>query len=180
MIICGRRFNIYLASALVMFVALGCQSLETKKKKEEAVFRAHIETNPDASDRVKAIPIYRAHPILVNIDSSPVLNETMIADAQVVDTIGGFSLSIQLDRKGTWLLEQLSNESRGKRLAIFCQFATPTGNGGTDGRWLAAPLLLKRISDGVIVFTPDATREEADQIALGLRNTAKHYENDQK
>jgi hypothetical protein len=31
----------------------------------------------------------------------------------------------------------------------------------------------KRISDGVLVFTPDASREEADRIVLGLNNVAK-------
>jgi hypothetical protein len=31
----------------------------------------------------------------------------------------------------------------------------------------------KRITDGVLVFTPDTTREEAENIALGLNNVAK-------
>ena len=39
--------------------------------------------------------------------------------------------------------------------------------------WLAAPMTNKRISDGVLVFTPDASREEADRIVLGLNNVAK-------
>ena len=42
-----------------------------------------------------------------------------------------------------------------------------------EGRWLAAPRINKRIADGVLVFTPDATREEAEQIALGLNNLAQ-------
>jgi hypothetical protein len=42
-----------------------------------------------------------------------------------------------------------------------------------DCRWLAAPVISHRIGDGVLVFTPDATREEAEEIALGLNNVAK-------
>ena len=41
------------------------------------------------------------------------------------------------------------------------------------GRWLAAPLVQTHITDGLLVFTPDATREEADQIAAGLNTVAK-------
>ena len=54
-------------------------------------------------------------------------------------------------------------------IAIFSQF----GEEMKDYRWLAAPVINRRISDGVLVFTPDATREEAEEIALGLNNVAK-------
>ena len=36
-----------------------------------------------------------------------------------------------------------------------------------------APAVSKRISDGLFVFTPDASREEADEIVMGLNNVAK-------
>ena len=34
------------------------------------------------------------------------------------------------------------------------------------------------MSDGLIQFTPDASREEADDIAIGLNNVAKKNEAD--
>jgi hypothetical protein len=40
----------------------------------------------------------------------------------------------------------------------------------TENRFLGAPLITKRITDGVFVFTPDATREEAERIVAGLNN----------
>lgn len=40
-------------------------------------------------------------------------------------------------------------------------------------RWLAAPLINAPISDGVLLFTPNTTRSEADAIALGLSNVVK-------
>ena len=70
---------------------------------------------------------------------------------------------------GTALLEQCTTRNRGRRIAIFSQF----GEKMKDYRWLAAPVISRRITDGVLVFTPDATREEAEEIAAGLNNVAK-------
>jgi len=67
------------------------------------------------------------------------------------------------------LLEQRSVDSRGQRFAIFCQF----GPDLKESRWLAAPIVARRITDGVLVFTPDATRAEAEEIVLGLNNIAR-------
>ena len=44
-----------------------------------------------------------------------------------------------------------------------------------NGRWLAAPLITHRIGDGVLAFTPDMSRAEADQFVLGLNNVAQFY-----
>jgi hypothetical protein len=83
----------------------------------------------------------------------------------VIEALGSFQIMVQFDRRGTWLLEQYTTAHRGRRIGIFSQFG--------DARWLAAPMMNKRISDGVLVFTPDASREEADRIVLGLNNVAK-------
>ena len=40
-------------------------------------------------------------------------------------------------------------------------------------RWLGAPRVTHRIKDGVLIFTPDTDREEAEQIVLGLNNLAE-------
>jgi len=47
-------------------------------------------------------------------------------------------------------------------------------------RWLAAPVISRRIPDGVLVFTPDASRAEADDIVLGLNNIAREVEKKNK
>ena len=43
----------------------------------------------------------------------------------------------------------------------------------SENRWLAAPMISRRISDGVLAFTPDCDHEEAAQLVLELNNTAK-------
>jgi preprotein translocase subunit SecD len=83
--------------------------------------------------------------------------------------LGGFDLRIQFNSQGTWMLQNYSASNNGKHYAIFSQF----GVDGKKARWLAAPVFNRLISDGVIQFTPDASREEAEEIARGLNNFAK-------
>jgi preprotein translocase subunit SecD len=155
------RFNSYLLLALVALCAVGCKSM---KKKDATTFRLHQEVNPDG-DRSSAVPVYRASPMYVNVENGPFITEGHIAKASVIEALGSFQIMVQFDRRGTWLLEQYTTAHRGRRIGIFSQFG--------DARWLAAPVMNKRIADGVLVFTPDASREEADRIVLGLNNVAK-------
>ena len=90
---------------------------------------------------------------------------------------GGFAIEIKFDENGTWLLEQYSAANPGRHFVIFGQWSEKLA----DGRWLAAPLITHRIGDGVLAFTPDCSREEADQLVLGLNNAAKEiHKNDAK
>jgi hypothetical protein len=57
----------------------------------------------------------------------------------------------------------------GRRLVIFSEF----GKKLSQNRWLAAPLIQRRIENGLLVFTPDATRAEAEEIAAGLNRVAE-------
>ena len=58
------------------------------------------------------------------------------------------------------LLEQYTTGSKGKHLAISAEFG--------QMRWIAAPVITQRIGDGLLVFTPDTSREEAARIVSGL------------
>jgi len=165
-----HRFNVYLALALAAAAFGGCRTAsERKDKKLLATLRLHVEASRDTTAFNEAVPVYREHPYMVNIEKIPFLNESNVSGAKVVDVVGGFALRIQFDHAGTALLEQYSASNRGKKIAVFCQF----GKKLKDVRWLAAPVISRRISDGVFVFTPDATREEAEEIAVGLNNVFK-------
>jgi preprotein translocase subunit SecD len=96
----------------------------------------------------------------------------------VDDPLGGFEFTIQFDRQGTRLLEQYSTASKGKRIAVFSYFGNPKEPGKGEVRWLAAPVVRERITDGIFTFTPDASREEAERIARGLNNVARVKEKD--
>ncbi len=177
MMIGWQRFNLYLMLVLGPGLICGCHTSESKRaesksKKIVALLHLHQENNPDASERTQQIAVYRDHPVTFTVDRAPFLTEGAIKEAKVIDTVGGFALSIQFDRQGSWLLEQYTSANRGRHIAVFSQFVNPNEEKINQGRWLAAPLIQNHITDGLFIFTPDASRQEAEQIALGLNHVA--------
>jgi hypothetical protein len=166
------RFNFYLGLLLAGALLGGCLGPESRKKRQPSTISVHLEVAPDGTNLNEPVPIYRAEPVMINVERTPFLTELNLSEAKVVDVMGGFAIRIQFDRQGTWLLEQRSVAYHGKRFAIFCKFGAHLKN----ERWLAAPVISRRIADGVLIFTPDATREEADEIVLGLNNVGREVE----
>src|SRR5437867_3418861 len=169
MVIRCNRFNLYLLLAGALALSCGCRTAGSGRKNQLSTLRLHLEADRDPAVRNEVVGIFREHPISVNVQAAPLLTEGNVAEAKVVEVLGGFALSIQFDHQGTLLLEQYSTLNRGRKFAIFTQF----GDKLKESRWLAAPIISRRITDGVLIFTPDATREEAEQIALGLNHVAK-------
>jgi preprotein translocase subunit SecD len=165
------RFNLYLCAALAVMAALatGCHTEAYKRKHQATALSIHVEVPPDGTNLSEPVPIYRQQPVMVNVDKNAVLSEVNVADAKVVDVVGGFAIRLQFDRQGTWIFEERSIDSRGRRFAIYCEFGPEL----SEKRWLAAPIVSQRITDGTLIFTPDATRAEADEIVLGLNNVAR-------
>ncbi len=165
------RFNLYLrvGLCLALTLALGCQTEKHKRKYQAGVLRVFVEVHPDGTNMSERVPIYRQHPFMVNVAKDPILTELDLMGAQIVDVVGGFAIHLQFNRQGSQILEQESVRNRGRRFAVYCEF----GEGLKEKRWLAAPIVSQRISDGVLVFTPDATREEAGELVLGLNNIAR-------
>jgi hypothetical protein len=158
-----RSVGFNLLFVLLALLGAGCLSLG---KKEASTLRLHVEVSPDGTENNSPVPIGRGDSTFhVNVQKEPFLKEGDITQAWVVDALGGFQILVQYDRRGALLLEQYSIAYKGRRMAIFSQFG--------EVRWLAAPVFVNRISDGALVFTPDATREEAERIVKGLNNVAK-------
>lgn len=132
--------------------------------KEATRISFHIEMNPDGSDRCVQAQIYRQSPMTITVSRSPFLHEGFVERADVIDIMGTYAIRIKFDRTGTLMLDNITTSNKGRHIAIFCHFS--------DARWIGAPLITQRISDGVLVFTPDATRQEAERIVRGLNNVA--------
>ena len=162
----ARRFNIYLALATLLGLFCGCQ---TPQEKQTAALRVHIETSSDPAGTSQTISVLRSDPVLVTIKSEPFLTEANVVAVKVMDATGGFAIEIKFDENGTWLLEQYSAANPGHHFVVFGQW----GEKIADGRWLAAPLITHRVADGILAFTADITRAEADRLVLGLNNVAK-------
>jgi hypothetical protein len=175
----ANRFNLYLAALVAVLVGLGCQSPAKKHEKEATLLRVHVEADATLpTNRCSIVQISRSTPTFIKIDGNAFLSEIDIKTAKVVEDQGGFAIQLQFDRRGSWALEQCTAENRNKHLAIFAQFASPTNDTSSVSRWLAAPKIVRRIGDGLLVFTPDATREESEQIVLGLSNVAQKLKKD--
>ena len=163
-------FNGFLALALFA-VTTGCLTTEERKRlREFSSLRIHVEADRGSADRNSAIAVHRAHPVYLNIDREPVLDERYVVAATLIEQPGDlFAIEIKFDRRGSWILERTTVMNRGKHLAVFSDF-------GDQARWLGAPEMIAKNSSGRLVFTPDATREEANRIVRGLNNVAKRLE----
>ncbi len=171
--------NIYLCgSAACVLGLLGCstptasdfESREDKPDRQLSSLRLHLEASADPPARTTEVPILRARPVLITIESAPFVTEANVIGAEVVDEPGGFSIRVELDRQGRWALERATAGNMRRHIAIYSQFGPE--------RWLAAPVIDHVISDGKLTFTPDATREESIRIVRGLKNLAKKMEHD--
>jgi hypothetical protein len=165
----SRQFNIYLALTATLALLCGCET--NKPHGPIAALRVHIEASPSSASMTQTIAVPRDDPVLVTVMQQPILTEANLAAARIMDTPGGFAIEVRFDETGTWMLEQYSAANTGLHFAIFGQW----GKKLADGRWLAAPLITHRIANGVLAFTPDMSRPEADQFVLGLSNTAQFY-----
>ena len=159
-----RRFNIILA-AFVLFT-IGCKTPEERERSKYATnLRFHVETNKDGTRHNFPVQVYRANPINLQVEAEAALDEGFMSRAEIVtaDEFGNFAIKITFDETGTQRLYQVTSEFKGRRLVALCRW--------TEIRTLAAPIIRKTIHDGVLVFTPDASREETERIVLGLNNT---------
>jgi hypothetical protein len=162
--VCRRRFNIYLALMLALVSFCGCQT--DKKLKDVSAVRVHLQADPNAAGATATVSVVRNDPVSVTIGQDPILTEANVIAARVIDATGGFAVEIQFDESATLMLEQYTAANPGRHLVIFGQW----GEKLADGRWLAAPLITHRISNGLLAFTPDLSRAQADRFVLGLNN----------
>jgi hypothetical protein len=167
--VCARRFNTYLALAVVLALFCGCQTEKKKENKEISALRIHLQTNPGPEGLTQTVSVLRVDPVSVTIGHDPLLTEANLLFAKVIDTPGGFAIEVQFDESATLMLEQYSAANPGRHFVIFGQW----GETLADGRWLAAPLITHRIDNGRLSFTPDMTREQAVRFVFGLNNVAK-------
>ena len=168
----ARGFNLYLLLplAVMLAAAAGCKSdKKDTGDKHLASLRIHVENRAQLPGEGKTISVIRSNPVLVTINTEPVLTENNILKATLLDSPVGYAVQIQFDEMGTLQYEQYTAAYQGKHLVIFGQWSEET----TNSRWLAAPLIARRISNGVLTFTADCSREEADRLVAGLNRIAK-------
>jgi preprotein translocase subunit SecD len=175
-----RRFNLFLALFGAAGLLAGCKStlsdLGLEKNEPQGSLRVHIELSPSnaalSSETAENVTVLRAEPVKVTIDKDPVLTENNLVAAKVIATPDAPAIEVRFDENGTWILEQYSAANPGRHFVIYAQW----GKDMKDGRWIAAPLITKRINDGILSFTPDMSTNETDQLIAGLKNVIKQFQ----
>lgn len=170
MVIRPLRFNIYLLLLGALGALTGCETAASKQAQQLATIRLYLESNVQITDATEVVYVFRAAPMAVNVIKNPFLNESLIANASLIEDHGGFSLKLEFNKLGQTILEQYSAANPNRRFAIRSQFGVEPN---AKDRWLGAQRIPRRIKDGILIFTPDADRTEAEQIVLGLNNLAE-------
>lgn len=139
-----------------------------KKKKKKIVnrIRIHVEAKRELPERSLPAIVGRNSPLIFNVEKIPILNESHVENALLVDEPGGFMVRIRFNSMGAKLLESYSSAAAGRHLCVITDI-------DGEARWLAAPLVRQRIGDGMLSFTPDASREEMERLVLGLNETIR-------
>lgn len=156
-----RGFNFYLLLALGACLLGGCKT--NKPKPPEAILRIHAEATEDTSF-TRLIKVFKDETVTLKVYQTPLLSEQDLLAAKVVNALGGFAIALKFSPTGKWQLDQYTSLNIGRHYAIFAMF----GKDPVITRWIAAPIISDRISDGMIIFTPDCTREEAEEFIREL------------
>jgi len=167
------RFNTYFALAIAVIIGAGCASSKSedgaaakkKHKRREVVLKLHLEINRDGTQRVGTATVGRSAPFTISVEKQAFLTELQVVKAELIDALGTYSIGLQFDEKGTWILDQYSTANKGRHFAVWAEYG--------EIRWIAAPKITQRLSTGRFVFTPDVTREDAETIVDGLNYVAE-------
>lgn len=162
-------FKLCLAVAALAVGLCACAEFG-KPKGPLAILRLHVQVSPDGSDRSSPVQILRDKPMQINVEHAPFLTEQSLTNAVLVESLDTYAIKLQFDSTGAMILEQYSVAYRSRHCAIFCQWGDKT----QTNRWLGAPIFTRPISDGTLVFTPDASRDESAEIVTALKNAIKY------
>lgn len=134
---------------------------KTKKPKPLKSIRVHVESRHDLAERSLPAAIGRDTQLKINVEKLPILNESHVENAALLDQPGGFQLRIKFNSLGMKILESYTAAAAGRHLAIMTDV-------DGEARWLALPLIRQRIGDGILTFSPDIPRETAERLVTGL------------
>ena len=185
-----RPINFFLC-LVAGWLAAGCESGGLSRDKEYTGLRVFVELPTPGKENaqlahVVGVPIY--------IEPQPILTEADVVSSRLLDYADGtYAVQVTFSDHGMIQLEMTSAARRPSKLVIYTLFP-PKGSPGDKNidifasadpvpgkpriaSWSAAPIRAE-IGNGVIVFTPDATHQEAERIVRGLNNIGEKNKRD--
>lgn len=191
-------FNLFLG---LMALCLGLQGLAAtpeekqrakdleRQKKMEAKQMAQIRVYREVTDfsgraselgtlGVNKAKVGRTDPVEMTVQRDAVLDERDVKRATVIEQRDQtFAVGVEFVQQGSMVLHMNSVAAKGKRLVIAARWSDGTN---VFNRWIAAPLMRRALDQGVLVFTPDMSHEEAVVFVRGLNNVAIKLKNQAK
>jgi hypothetical protein len=159
-------FNLIFTFALLTLLFAGCATgKKSKDKKEQTTVRLFLEVPAIEDNGTSGAVLVTKQKIPINVEREPFLSEADLHHAELVATPGGFAIALNFSDHGTFQLDMVSTSNKGRHVAVLLQFP--------ESHWVAAPVITKRLSNGVFIFTPDLTLDEAKRAVRGLNNVAE-------
>ncbi|MBL9137822.1 MAG: hypothetical protein JNK85_18280 [Verrucomicrobiales bacterium] len=137
-----------------------------RKPKAVKRFRVHVESKHDIPERSLIVELGKPNPVKFTAEKLPILNEVHVTKAALLDEIGGFKVQISFNTLGAKILESYTAAAAGRHLLIMTEI-------DGEARWLGAPLIRRRLGDGVLEFVPNATREDMERMVSGLNKEVR-------
>ena len=158
------------------------KKLEAKQMAQIRIYREVIEFSGRASELgtlgVNKATVGRSDPVEMTVQREAVLDERDVKRATLVEQRDqSFSIAVDFVQRGSMVLHMNSVAAKGQRLVIAARWSNGTN---VFNRWIAAPLMRRALDQGVIVFTPDMSREESVLFVRGLNNVAVKLKNQTK
>lgn len=165
-------FNLLLAVVLVTALAQpghagqatnapAAKSKKEKKPKPIKMIRVHVESKHDLPERSVVAALETGEGLKINVEKLPILNESHMENAALLDSPGGYQLRLKFNSLGAKILESYTSAAVGRHLAVVCDV-------DGEARWLGLPLVRQRIGDGVLTFSPAVPRDIVVRLVDGL------------
>ncbi len=103
----------------------------------------------------------RSGTLAFQVEKLPILNEVHVEQAALIEETGTHQVELKFNSLGARVLEAYSAAAVGKHFVVMTEI-------DGEARWIAAPLIRRRIGDGALRFVPDASREDMDRLVGGL------------
>ncbi|MCC7373777.1 MAG: hypothetical protein IT581_03910 [Verrucomicrobiales bacterium] len=157
---------------LALFVAASASASQepllqlARKPKAVKRFRVHVESKHDIPERSIIVELGKPNPLRFTAEKLPILNEVHVVKAALLDEVGGFRVQITFNSLGTRILESYTSAAAGRHLLVMTEI-------DGEARWLGAPLIRRRLGDGVLDFIPNASREDMERMVNGLNKEVR-------
>ncbi len=162
-------FNLVLAAFVLN---CGCASdrsdRESRRKEQDTInhVRVHLESRHDIPERAMIAKVGGSDDLRFAVEKMPILTELHVEKASLLEDLGGFKVELDLNPMGARILESYSSAAMGRHLLIMTEL-------DGEATWIAAPIIEKRISDGILAFTPIASREDMNRLVTGLNQAVE-------